>query len=741
MKLLVFFAIASVALAGLSFIFLAPKASAFSPNYNPSDLIDNPTFMNNSTMSAPVIQSFLSNVGSGLAGYTVDEDCNSTNQAYYSHCGQTVSAAQIIYDASQAYGINPQDVLATMEKEQSLVTDPTPSTSQLNCAMGYELCGSNYLGFFNQIDNGAWQLRYNYEMSSGNTYWGYSPSTYACANASSLYSAGLLPGNTVTFADPGGTAETITIANAATAALYCYTPYVGPYSQTGYSGSYNFVYYFQLWWGSTQASTAYAWVYEGQQAYVDSGMTTPATGTPTVAPGQDIYMTVEARNVGYQTWEQSNFHLGTANPYGRISPFYDSSTWLDSTRPAGLSVPSVPPGGETTIDFTLQAPSQPGVYNEYYNLVADGVTWLNNPGFYYTVNVVPAQQPSNLSNTGLSSGQTLAINHYLLSPDTQSTLNLLPDGDLVLYENFLPVWSNGVDDSNASYLIMQSDDNLVEYDKSGNAIWNSGTNNSGGQGDCSNNNQPETTYLTLQSDGNLVIYCNSGGAIWASGTFSHPSHLDYVNTSLPDGVMYPGQSIETANLSYKLTLQTDGNLVLYNQSDVAIWASGTAGDSVEYLDMQTDGNLVIYGTNGQALWNSQTSGKGSASLDIGENGSVYLQYSWGSLMWNSDVMYPGESIVSPDNRHTLTLQTDGNLVLYNQSDVAIWASGTAGESVSRLIMQTDGNLVIYGTNGQALWNSHTNGTGLSNLAVQDDGNMVIYGTNGQAYWSSNTYGQ
>ncbi|HUA13558.1 MAG TPA: hypothetical protein VL989_03605 [Candidatus Sulfotelmatobacter sp.] len=212
-------------------------------------------------MSPSDIQSFLNNENSGLRSYSDVENCNPTTptqpdpwaSSYYSHCGQTESAAQIIYDAGQAYGINPQTILATMQKEQSLVTTPNPTQSQLNCAMGYDSCHSDS-DFFEQVGNGAWQFRTDIQLMGGNDWWGYTPSSYACSNGSSLYSTGLYPGNTVTFADPGGTAEAVTLADFSTAALYCYTPYVGPITQTGYSGSYNFVLYFEEWFGPTTSS-------------------------------------------------------------------------------------------------------------------------------------------------------------------------------------------------------------------------------------------------------------------------------------------------------------------------------------------------------------------------------------------------------------------------------------------------------------------------------------------------------
>lgn len=238
--------------------------------------MDDSTFRASFTMSPTDIQTFLQNKGSGLANFSDVENCGSSSGSHYSFyatyysCGQVVSASKIIYDASQAYGINPQVVLATMQKEQSLITTPNPTASQLNYAMGYgcpDSGGCSYAGFFNQVDNGTWQFRTDYELSSGNNYWGYSPSSYPCqgpanhtwsSNPMVYYNYPLVPGSNVTFYDDYGNGyANFTIPNASTAALYCYTPHVFPgSSQEYYSGSYWFVYYFSAWFGN--ATTPYA---------------------------------------------------------------------------------------------------------------------------------------------------------------------------------------------------------------------------------------------------------------------------------------------------------------------------------------------------------------------------------------------------------------------------------------------------------------------------------------------------
>ncbi len=56
-----------------------------------------------------------------------------------------------------------------------------------------------------------------------------------------------------------------------------------------------------------------------------------------------------------------------------------------------------------------------------------------------------------------------------------------------------------------------------------------------------------------------------------------------------------GQSISSSNDAYMLTMQTDGNLVLYKKSPfTALWSSGTQGHPGARAIMQSDGNLVVY---------------------------------------------------------------------------------------------------------------------------------------------------
>ncbi len=139
----------------------------------------------------------------------------------------------------------------------------------------------------------------------------------------------------------------------------------------------------------TAQQPTYSWQWQSQYAYTDATKTT-AKGLNGILPGDRVYMGVTAKNTGNMTWTNSGsnpLRLGTHTP-GRQSPFAEG-TWLNSTRPATMQEASVPPGGTATFEFWITVPNIPGGHNERFNLVAEGVTWLNDVGLSYGIGVAP----------------------------------------------------------------------------------------------------------------------------------------------------------------------------------------------------------------------------------------------------------------------------------------------------------------------------------------------------------------
>lgn len=243
--------------------------------YSGGRLIDDAVFRNSSSMSAAQIQSFLESKNSGLATKKYDIECygaNSKERELYNKagasCSQKYPTSKVIYYAAKIYGVNPQVILATLQKEQSLITTTNPTSWQLSQAMGYGCpttgsCSSES-NFAYQIDSGTWVLRYHYERANKNNSWWNKSDGWTCGTKKSFYTPNLYPKQNVTFKDGNGVSyRTHYIENAATSAFYCYTPhaYNNPQGLYGlpkygtkgeyYTGSYNFVKSFESWFGST----------------------------------------------------------------------------------------------------------------------------------------------------------------------------------------------------------------------------------------------------------------------------------------------------------------------------------------------------------------------------------------------------------------------------------------------------------------------------------------------------------
>lgn len=110
------------------------------------------------SMSIEGIKNFFKKYSSSLLTYkTKDND------------GNIRDAAEIIWRASQNYGISPKFILTLIQKEQSLIENANPTSHNFDWAAGYGLCDScssgdpaldKFRGFAHQIDLAAWKNRY-----------------------------------------------------------------------------------------------------------------------------------------------------------------------------------------------------------------------------------------------------------------------------------------------------------------------------------------------------------------------------------------------------------------------------------------------------------------------------------------------------------------------------------------------------------------------------------------------------
>lgn len=226
----------------------------------------------------------------------------------------------------------------------------------------------------------------------------------------------------------------------------------------------------------------------------------------------------------------------------------------------------------------------------------------------------------NQSGSGetLVSSQTFTNGPYQLAMQTDGLL-VLSDG------NGHVIWTPG-SSSGSDFLRLQDEGNFIFENAWGSTVLFNPVDSNGDSDDD----------LLMQSDGNLVLYETSANqtALWDTG-----SNWDSNNSGLFYGQSIPeGTTIYSQNDGYRLILQDDGNLVLYNSENTPSFCTGTSGSgSGDFLAMQTDGNLVLYNSSDTALWDSGTQGTGiwnhmivtnAGTLAVQEANQTGSTYAW-----------------------------------------------------------------------------------------------------------------
>lgn len=239
-------------------------AQAIDTSFDPNKLIEDKVFSDTKTFGGPEgVQKFLESKNSILANKSLDfiaklkeptiTMLKTSIEDPRPNLPTLRSAADLIWDAAQQSGINPQVLLVTLQKEQGLITthqNDTPERLQraLDNAMGFDCpdntgCGALFPGFYFQLFGNV--------DASGNRYLGAAKSLMKSFSTpegrgptvgGKTYKVGEIVelGNTLGGYDGVVERQTVMLTNNATAALYRYTPHV-------FNGNYNFQKYFNAW--------------------------------------------------------------------------------------------------------------------------------------------------------------------------------------------------------------------------------------------------------------------------------------------------------------------------------------------------------------------------------------------------------------------------------------------------------------------------------------------------------------
>jgi hypothetical protein len=258
----------ATAFALVASVFVSAPAQALTlsgADFDPGSIVSDNQFFGGNSMSAAEIQEFLrqkvrrcGSLGNCLSVYTQNtftrEATSIQGDGVHPLCSRYVgadgeTAAQIIFKVQQACNISAKVILVTLQKEQGLVTNTNPTADKLKIAMGYACpdtapCASKYFGFYNQVYSAASQFKRYTDP------------------ASSFYSSKPVGVRQPILYHPNARCGTkqVRIRNAATHALYIYTPYTpndaalanlaGSGDSCSSYGNSNFWEYYQYWFNA-----------------------------------------------------------------------------------------------------------------------------------------------------------------------------------------------------------------------------------------------------------------------------------------------------------------------------------------------------------------------------------------------------------------------------------------------------------------------------------------------------------
>ena len=316
----------------------APQA-AQAASFDAGNIISDANFYDANAMSQPQIQAFLEaqvpSCGNGNCLRLKRTDTSSRPadamcRAYQGAAGELTS--QILFKVQQACSISAKVLLVTLQKEQTLVTATAPSDARIDRAMGYACpddasrpgyCDPAYAGLYNQLYRAAWQLkRYGNPAGTSNYFTWYPVGQVAQVRYNPNAACG---------------SSGVYISNAATAALYYYTPYqpnaaalanlTGTGDACSAYGNRNFWRFYTSWFGPTTGPTSPIGNLEAATPGVGTVRVSGWTIDPdAVATSLDVHVYIDGVGAGVTRADKSRpdvgaIHAGAGNAHGFDATF------------------------------------------------------------------------------------------------------------------------------------------------------------------------------------------------------------------------------------------------------------------------------------------------------------------------------------------------------------------------------------------------------------------------------------
>jgi hypothetical protein len=143
----------------------------------------------------------------------------------------------------------------------------------------------------------------------------------------------------------------------------------------------------------------------------------------------------------------------------------------------------------------------------------------------------------------------------------------------------------------------------------------------------------------------------------------------------------PGESLYSPGRAFRLTFQTDGNVVLQ--------VVNTGEVPSDWPTMPKVGNDGVPWT---PIWASNTANRGAVQLEFNDVGNMLILDGGNNILFQTNTgSYP---------QAFLRMQDDGNLVIYKQGGQPVWASNTSAGEAPGANVGKYGGLSESGCDGQ-----------------------------------------
>jgi len=354
------------------------------------------------------------------------------------------------------------------------------------------------------------------------------------------------------------------------------------------------------------------------------------------------------------------------------TPSVDAATIISATNPTSASpiicigntqgkYNSISQNGSISIGTTL---------NQCQQMISPSGTYVLN---LQTDGNLIIYQASN--STALWSTKTPGVGMGPYSLQYQSNGNLI-----LLDSNNITVWQTNTTNTTSTKLTLADTGNLVFYNGA-NAVIEYITNSNYPQGsyskyakidyssqiNLSTINNTTVQNCNIQCDNtqgctgfafnNSTNACNLKGNVVTSASLSPntdyyykgiaPTQLTCMGFMKSNNIadrtgsisvgtsLYSCQQIVSANGAYILSVQTDGNLIIYSSNGSSTWSTGSGGraTSVYSLQYQANGNLLLTDSNNNTIYSFITNNTTtSTKLTLTNNGNLIL-YNGSNAVW------------------------------------------------------------------------------------------------------------